>query len=164
MANYNSCKWSKHDDYMTPKSAWEAITKFIPKGKVIWEPFYGDGKSGEYLRELGFNVIHNNNDFFENNEGDIIISNPPFSKYKSILHRLKELDKPFILLLPSQKINTKLIRDLFKDALQIIIPAKRIQCVKIVDGTIAPDWKPRCNFDCFYYCYKINLPNSIIWL
>jgi hypothetical protein len=22
----------------------------------------------------------------------------------------------------------------------------------------------QCNFDCFYYCYKMNLPRDIIWL
>ena len=48
----------KVDNYMTPKSAWEQIKHLIPNNKVIWEPFYGDGKSGEYLKELGFNVIH----------------------------------------------------------------------------------------------------------
>jgi hypothetical protein len=43
---------------MTPKYAWENIKDLIPKNKIIWEPFYGDGKSGDYLKELGFNVIH----------------------------------------------------------------------------------------------------------
>ena len=38
------------DEYMTPPSAWEAIQKYIPKNKVIWEAFYGDGKLGDALR------------------------------------------------------------------------------------------------------------------
>ena len=54
------------DEYMTPPSAWEAIQKYIPKNKVIWEAFYGDGKSGDVLRTLGFKVIHDEVDFFEN--------------------------------------------------------------------------------------------------
>ena len=37
---------------MTQKSAWEEIAGFLPRGKTIWECFWGDGKSGEYLREL----------------------------------------------------------------------------------------------------------------
>ena len=57
------------DEYMTPPSAWEAIQKYIPKNKVIWEAFYGDGKSGDTLRTLGFKVIHDKVDFFENNLG-----------------------------------------------------------------------------------------------
>ena len=59
------------DEYMTPPSAWEAIQKYIPKNKVIWEAFYGDGKSGDTLRTLGFKVIHDKVDFFENNLGDL---------------------------------------------------------------------------------------------
>ena len=49
---------------------------------VIWEAFYGDGESGAILTNLGCNVIHEEIDFFTNNEGDVIVSNPPFSKKK----------------------------------------------------------------------------------
>ncbi|GAH08981.1 unnamed protein product, partial [marine sediment metagenome] len=75
------------------------IQEYIPKDKVIWECFMGDGKSGQYLEELGFDVIANDNDFFQSDEGDIVVSNPPFSKSKEVITRLKELDKPFILIL-----------------------------------------------------------------
>ena len=34
-----------NDEYFTPKSAWEAIKDYIPKDKVIWEAFYGNGTS-----------------------------------------------------------------------------------------------------------------------
>ena len=47
MAGYETKTFSTHDEYMTPKYAWENIKDFIPKDKVIWEPFYGDGKSGD---------------------------------------------------------------------------------------------------------------------
>ena len=43
--NYNHMSTS--DDYMTPPYAWENIARFLPKDKVCYEPFYGDGKSGE---------------------------------------------------------------------------------------------------------------------
>ena len=167
MAGFHTKTFLKHDDYMTPKYAWENIKQYIPKDKIIWEAFMGDGKSGEYLKELGFNVIHNNNDFFESNDGDIVVSNPPFSKAKQIIQRLKELDKPFILILPSSKINTQYFRENFKNTyseLQIIIPRKRIHFIKKINGETPKDWKNCCNFDCFYYCYKINLPRDIIWL
>jgi len=29
---------------------------YLPRDKVLWEAFYGDGQSGNYLRELGFEV------------------------------------------------------------------------------------------------------------
>lgn len=166
MAGFHTKTFMKHDDYMTPKSAWENIKQFIPTDKVIYEPFYGDGKSGEYLRQLGFTVIHEPIDFFENDLGDIIVSNPPFSKSKEVLKRLKDLDKPFILILPSSKINTSYFSDLFGSdkKLQIIIPRKRIHFEKHVNGETPKDWKNACNFDCFYYCYKMNLKNDITWL
>jgi len=163
MANFTHQTFITHDDYMTPKHAWEDIKEYIPADKVIWEAFYGDGKSGTLLQELGYNVIHQPVDFFENNLGDIIVSNPPFSKIKEVVKRLIELDKPFIMLLPSSKINTGYFR-VFKDkGLQIIIPKKRINFEKLVNGK-KTEKKSSCNFDCFYYCYKMNLANDIVWL
>lgn len=162
MATFYNKSFLKHDDYMTPKYAWDNIKQFIPN-KIIWEPFYGDGKSGLHLTELGFNVIHEPIDFFENDLGDIIVSNPPFSKIKEILNRLKILDKPFILILPSSKINTSYFRK-WKNEIQIIIPPKRIHFEKHVNGIVPNNLKNACNFDCFYYCYKMNLPKDIVWL
>lgn len=160
MAGFHTKTFIKDDDWFTPKYALENIEKYIPKDRVIWEAFFGDGKSGQYLVELGFDVIHNDNDFFESNEGDIVVSNPPFTLKKEILTRLKELDKPFILIMPQNTINNNYVRELYQNDLQIIIPRKRIQFIK--NGE---DGHPKkCNFDIFYYCYKMNLPRDIVWL
>ncbi len=165
MAGFHTKTFIEHDDYMTPESAWINIKEYIPKNKIIWEAFYGDGNSGKYLEKLGFNVIHNQNDFFKSAEGEIIVSNPPFSIKKKVLTRLKELDKPFILILPAYTITTQYIRELFKDdKLQIIIPRRRIHFDKKINGKTPENWKNVCNFDCFYYCYKMNLDKDIIWL
>lgn len=167
MAGFHTKTFTVHDDYMTPKSAWENIKDFIPKNKKIWEAFYGDGNSGKYLQELGFDVIHEPVDFFENNLGDIIVSNPAFSIKKQVFQRLKKLDKPFIIICPSSTINTQYMRELFSDSenpIQIIIPRKRIHFIKLVDGKIPENYKSVCNFDCFYFCYKMDLPRDIIWL
>ena len=164
MAVFHKKTFMKHDDYMTPKYAWENIKDYIPKDKVIWEAFYGDGNSGNYLKELGFNVIHEEVDFYDNDLGDIIVSNPPFSQSKEVMARLKKLDKPFIIIMPSQKINTSYIRQYSNTGLQIIIPRKRIHFLKLVNGVVPDGWKNASPFDCFYYCYKMNLPNDIIWL
>jgi len=163
MATFNNKDFMKHDDYMTPKYAWENINQFIPDDKVIWEAFYGDGKSGSHLEEMGYNVIHQQIDFFKENKGDIIVSNPPFSKSKEVMNRLYELDKPFIIILPSSKINTQYFRQ-WANKLQIIIPKKRIHFEKKVNGETPKGWKNACNFDCFYYCYKMNLDKDINWL
>ena len=163
MAGFYTKTFIKHDAYMTPKHAWENIKQYIPN-KEIWEAFYGDGKSGEYLRELGFNVIHEPVDFFDSDLGEIIVSNPPFSAIKEIMKRLMILDKPFILLLPSSKINTSYFRAWKDKNIQIIIPRKRIHFDKHMNGVQVKNQTNKCNFDCFYYCYKMNLPNAIIWL
>jgi len=166
MAGFHTKTFTTHDDYMTPFHAWENIKDYIPKDKVIWEAFYGNGASGTHLQRLGFNVIHEEIDFFENNLGEVVVSNPPFTQAPKILARLKELNKPFILIMPSSKINTQYFRKLFcdtEDPIQIIIPRKRIQFEKMVEGKIV-EGKNACNFDCFYYCWKIGLDRDIIWL
>ena len=122
----------KHDDYMTPKYAWENIKHLIPADKIIWEAFYGDGKSGQYLTEIGFNVIHEKTiDFFneEPDNWDIIISNPPFSKSKEVMKRLKELDKPFIVIMPLTKINTSYFRE-YNDSGLIVLRVTVFQLSK----------------------------------
>ena len=166
MANFTNNTFKIHDDWMTPYSAWNDIRHLIPNDKVIWEAFYGDGESGTHLTNLGFNVIHKEVDFFNNNLGEIVVSNPPFSKYKEVLERLVELNKPFILILPSSKINTQIVRKIFidkEDKLQIVIPKKRIQFLKLIDGKIDTT-KTSASFDCFYYCWKIGLERDITWL
>ena len=168
MAGFHTKTFLKHDDYMTPKYAWKNITQYIPKDKIIYEAFYGDGKSGEYLKQLGCKqVIHQPIDFFDDStlpDYDILISNPPFGKSKEIMHRLFKLNKPFILILPSAKINTSYIRIYENSNLQIIIPRKRIHFEKKINGETPNNYKSVCNFDCFYYCFKMNLPKDIIWL
>jgi hypothetical protein len=167
MAGFTTKTFKKHDDYMTPKKAWEDIKQHIPKDKQIWEAFYGDGESGKHLSEMGFDTIHEDIDFFKENRGEIVISNPPFTMCKEVLARLVELDKPFILIMPSSKINTQYFRRTFSDIddkIQIIIPRKRIQFLKMVDGVIDPEQKKACNFDCFYYCWKMGLDRDLTWL
>jgi len=150
---------------MTPLSAWEHVAHLLPKDKVVWEPFYGDGASGQMLRNLGFTVIHEEIDFFLENKGDILVSNPPFSKGKEVFARLKKLDKPFMMIMPASKICTQYVRGLFaNEKLQIIIPKHRIHFTKLVDGKVPDGWNSSCNFDCFYYCWKLDLPSDIVWL
>jgi len=168
MASFFTETFQKHDDYMTPKHAWEDIKEYIPSEyKTIYEPFYGDGSSGKNLKEIlpENNIIHNPVDFYQYStqyEYDMILSNPPFSDAKKIMPKMLELDKPFILLMPSSKINTNYFREWRKKNIQIIIPKKRINFIKFIDGKEVPS--KGANFDCFYYCYKMNLPSDIMWL
>lgn len=158
---------NKHDDFTTPKSAWESIRHLIPADKVIWEPFYCDGASGKFLTELGFQVIHQNIDFFQHDLGDIVVSNPPFSKTREVLKRLHDLGKPFILILPALKIHTHYLNDIFRDdpdPLKIIIPRRRIHYMKVVAGKPVEGWKPQTSYESLFYCWKIPLARGITFL
>ncbi len=148
------------DNYITNKEDWERIKQYIPKNKIIWSPFYCDGKQKEYFEEMGFDIIHEDEDFFENNKGDIIIDNPPFSKKKEICERLKQIDKPFILVCPSVLLVYKYFQDYFKNDLQLIIPYNRIKFKHLNSDN--KNYTPP--YASFYFCYKMKLPKDLIWL
>jgi hypothetical protein len=162
--NFESKYFKKNDEYFTSLDTWKLIVPFIPKDAVLWESFYSENsKSAEYLRELGFDVISENIDFYSYNLGNIIISNPPFSDLKKIMIRLNYLDKCFILIVPISKLCCKYMK-IFKNKLQIIIPPKRINFIKCdLNGNIIKQ-KNSCNFDSIYLCYKINLSSDIVFL
>ena len=126
----------KHDDYMTPFSAWEDVSPYIPRHLTLWEAFYGDGTSGHHLTELGFDVIHEDVDY------------PSFSELPRVLARLRELGKPFVVIMPCSTLTTLYFRDLFPD-IQVIVPRRRIQFRKLVGGVEVPSG--RCSFDCLYF-------------
>jgi len=148
------------DNYMTNPNEWERIKEYIPKDMKIWSPFYGDGKQKEYFKKMGYDIIHEDEDFFENNKGDIIVDNPPFSKKKLIFTRLKEIDKPFILIIPSVMLCYKYFQEYFSDGLQIIIPFKRIkfQHTNSADKNYTPPYAS------WYFCYKIGLEKDLIFI
>jgi len=159
----NLARLKTDDEYYTPKHAWGDIQSFIPRDKVLWEAFKGNGQSAQYLRELGYEVVCDDDDFFAcSPKGDIVVSNPPFSKAKEVLQRLVEWNKPFILILPCAKLTTRYFRNTFEDTicdLKLIVPPKRINFEK-------PGFSKSNNcFDCFYFCWRIPgmeaLPNIV---
>lgn len=161
---------SKSDEYYTLKYTWELIKEFIPKDKIIYEPFNNSKfpKSQEnhkHLTELGFKMRElivfdpetGAGDFFKDNgEGwDICVANPPFALKQKIVKRLVELDKPFILLVPTYTITNKYIYELGED-LQVIIPTRRIDFYH-------KDHKKQTGscFPVVFICYKIGLEKSL---
>jgi hypothetical protein len=151
----------KHDDYMTPFSAWEDVSPYIPRHLTLWEAFYGDGTSGHHLTELGFDVIHEDLDFFTHDLGECVVTNPPFSELPRVLARLRELGKPFVVIMPCSTLTTRYFRDLFQD-IQVIVPRRRIQFRKLVDGVEVPSGQ--CSFDCLYFCWRLGLPRDVVFL
>jgi len=158
--NTDIIKLKQDDDYMTPKPVLESIQHLIPKDKVIWESFYGNGDSGKYLKELGFKVESHDVDFFDDQKFnyDIIISNPAYSIKAKVFKRLSEIDKPFMMLVPVSTMTKQYLKKYFKDKIQIVIPEKRIQFIK--NGV----QNKRCYFDTLWICYKMGLKSEILFL
>jgi hypothetical protein len=152
---------NKNDNYITNKKAWEDIKKYIPKNKIIWSPFYCDGKQKEYFKDLDFDIIHIDKDFFSYTpEYDIIIDNIPFSKKREIFKKLKELDKPFIIICPSVLLGYKYFLEDFDKHLQIIIPKCRIKFNLL--NSANKNYTPP--YGCYYYCYKMNFEKDLIFI
>lgn len=104
------------DEVYTPAYAVQPLVKYIEQymernqksSLIIWCPF--DMQFSKYVEILSKidNVtviathIDNGENFFyyEPDNYDIIISNPPFSCKDDVLKRLYELDKPYAMLLP----------------------------------------------------------------
>jgi len=162
MTTRKRLEFKNDNQYNTCEELWTAIRHLIPTDKIIWEAFMlgnTSSRSVDILRDLGFSVIgHHTIDFFKEDFGDVIISNPPYSIKKQIFKRLALLDKPFILILPISTISKQFVKVLQRDKLQIIIPNKRMQFEK------AGEQLKRCWFDCVYFCYKMNLEKDITFL
>lgn len=152
-------KWSKNDEQYTPKILVEPIIKYIPKGSIVWCPF--DTEDSEFvinLKENGINVVFSHislgQDFFyyEPEEYDYIVSNPPFSLKFEVLKRLYDLNKPFAMLLGLPILNYQQTGNFFLDKdLQLLIVDKKVS----FNGNTSA-------FNCSYFCYKF-LPKDIIF-
>jgi hypothetical protein len=162
MNNHLSNLDSNRVEYYTPKWVWECVKQYIPNDKVIWEAFRDRSeascRSATYIRELGFEVENPLCDFFENNYGDICVSNPPFKRKKEVMERLFQLEKPFMLILPQIILNTcyfskwaKADRDI-----QIIVLPKRVDFYD-------PNGDKKVVIHTLIVCWRMNLDDSLIW-
>ena len=158
---------SKCDEYYTPDKIWEDIEQYLPKGKIIFEPFYGQGHTFKYFKINDYLVLGKKDlDFFSPDaipplmRCDCVISNPPFTLKFKILKRLVQYDKPFILLFPLGSINTKSFLDCFDDNIKhisLIFPKGRMQF--ITNGSLAKS----PSFESVYLCYKM-LDDKLVFL
>jgi hypothetical protein len=146
---------NKHDDdYTTPLEVWDNIKEYLPEGNtVLWEAFYNENsKSAEHLRSLGCNVVYGNIDFYKNDIGDGIVTNPPFSDKTNVINRLYELDKPFIITIRIHSLATRFIKNKLKSKLQMIIPDTQIHFEKKDKESGTMKTLKRISFDTIYLC------------
>jgi len=126
------------DEYYTPENAVNMILPYIKKGeyKTIWCPF--DKEESNFVkifRSQGYPVtyghIETGQDFFEYDrpQGDILVSNPPFSKRNAIFERLYEWDIPFALIMYFNGLfDSKRRTDMFcKHKVELLIPRGRMK-------------------------------------
>ena len=151
------------DDYESTPAIWSYILPFVSFDAVIYEPFYCSGRSKEILNSLGYkNVIHKDEDFFTNYmkyNFDITVSNPPFSIKKKVFDTLKNIGKPFIMVVPVSILTKKFFMEKYRDTdVSILIPRNRMQFSK--KGEVSG----RCWFDTIFVCYKLKLDKQIIFL
>lgn len=149
-----------NDEIYTPIEALNSLLYFINlKNKIIFECCYGEGDLTNHLKNKGYTVYANKNiDFFKinnNNNFDIIITNPPYSNKRDFIAHAIQLNKPFAMLVPLTTLEGKVSNELFsKNEIQIIIPSKRINFLK-------HKGKKGSWFCVIWLCYKMNLPNQI---
>ena len=123
------------DEYYTPPEAVKPILKYIDmKGYplTVWCPF--DTEESQFVKLIhaaGHKVIASHIDngenffYYEPDEYDLIVSNPPFSIKDDILKRLSELGKPYAILLPLPALQGQKRFSYLKDC-QALIFDKRI--------------------------------------
>jgi len=162
MLQYN--KYIKNDNYSTPLCYLKIINPFIPDGYIINDPFYFNGLVKDKWSQLGRNIVHEDKNFFDiskNNKKEIYVTNPSYSNFKEVLKHFFYLDKPFILLIPINKIAQIKIQKILKnkDNLQLIISP-------IYTGFINDkNEKTRCPSQYFgYLCYKIYLKKDLLFI
>lgn len=98
------------DEYYTRREDAEIIADHLVQMPLkVWMPFNDtDSAFRHVLEERGFDVIATSSDFFTTEPPigvQCIISNPPFSKKREVMERIKELNLRFALILPFQWLN-----------------------------------------------------------
>ena len=191
MSNFkDSPKFSTHDDYYTPKSAWQQIQHLIQKkfgnSPTIYECFLlnSNGQSKKYLKELGYKVLGDTtHDFLRKDQRpdkkfyDLILSNPPFARIRSYKQRKSNLkykcikalvdnNKPFIILMNSTNIFQKWFKEIIEPVskyVKFIFPSKKIQYDKYEEGGIIPIKAGKgCSFNSIYVSFKVLKHNEWI--
>ena len=154
------------DEVYTPAYAVKPLLKYLKDFKgIIWCPF--DQEDSEYVkifRENGFDVIATHIDngqnffYYEPDNYDIIISNPPFSIKDDIIKHLYELNKPYAILLPIPSLQGQKRFPYMRNC-QALIFDRRINYYMTAEKTQV---QKGVSFGSFYLC-KDFLPKDLIF-
>lgn len=143
------------DNYDTPDEPLNLLYKYIPRDKIVFDPFFNTGQIRNYYIKNNIKFIHEDRDAFNYlPEFNILVSNPPYSNKKDCFKLALKLGKPFAYLVPLDTIERQYWTEMFKDKdFTLIIPKKRI---KFTDSRIT------CPFKLIWITYGFNLGKQII--
>ena len=146
------------DEYYSPQNVVDMIVPYLLQSgyKKIWCPF--DTRNSNFVKTfiaLGFDCIYGHietgQDFFEYNnpQGDILVSNPPFSKRDKIFQKLYEWDLPFALVMNFNGLfDSKKRADIFMNHnVEILVPRGRMKFYHKERGQLNSP-----NFQSVYVC------------
>lgn len=138
---------TKREIYYAPQSAVEAIVPFIKDYKTIWDPASGPSETyplKDLLEAQGHRVVCTDilmgkeYDFFgykTKKRYDIIVTTPPYSIRKEFIMRALDLKKPFAMLVPVNVLESKTMRDAFKQyGVSLIFPGKNTSFISPDDS------------------------------
>lgn len=146
------------DEYYSPQNVVDMILPYVIESgyKKIWCPFdTQESRFVQSFQKLGMDVafghIATGQDFFDYTEpqGDIVISNPPFSKRDQIFRRLFEMKCPFALVMNFNGLfDSKARARMFaENGVELLIPYGRMKFEHEGEGLLN---KP--NFQSVYVC------------
>lgn len=156
------------DEYYTPQNAVDMILPYIIRRgyKNIWCPFdKEESKFVQTFKSHDLNVVYGHietgQDFFDYSEplGDIVVSNPPFSKRDRIFEKLYEWDIPFALIMNFNGLfDSKKRADIFRDhRVEMLVPKGRMKFVHKEKGLLNSP-----NFQSIYVCNHL-LDDQIVF-
>jgi hypothetical protein len=147
------------DEHPTPEWLWQELVDAYPDLRTmkIWDPFYCDGASKKLMHKAGMmNVRHSKHDFFAALDAPFrtstytIVTNPPFSIKKRILHELEARGRAYIMLLPVHVLFRKYFLPI-RHKCKFIFPSKT--------------WIDESqNRDCVFVCRRCGPPESATWV
>tara|TARA_R110000803_G_C11814469_1_gene301131 strand:- start:7 stop:513 length:507 start_codon:yes stop_codon:yes gene_type:complete len=167
MATYQDYQPVKFDDFFTQENTFKQMSKFIPKDKKIYMPFYSPHSNCNELlgKYIDNEIIYEDKDFFSYKITDgIICDNPPFSIKKKILEKLFKDETPFMLILPISSICYKYFRMFNEGDIQMLIFNGRPKYNKCNTKGIIDSGKSSPAFDSAIFCYKIGLEKDLIFM
>lgn len=62
---YEFIKTPESDNWTTSKETWSLITFLFTKEDILWDPAFYDGKEKAIFDELGYNMVHEKRNVFE---------------------------------------------------------------------------------------------------